>query len=434
MKTVNQLYTETEVNMDNHKTTFKLDLGKNIPQQLTDPEHGDVKYFDVLVTFREAAKLVQGNANVRLPKKNARTIKAMLETVEKSPGQFHLRNRGITYHCLTAKIDENKKELSVSVPTNATRKDNKKFGILDGGHTFATIQEVMERIEEFKGITNWAIPFVRIRFLVNIPEDVLPSVVEGLNTSVQVKETSLSEYRNEFEWYKKTLLNHGWKPDTVSYREGESREWSVAEVNQRASCFLKSVWLTTQPINMYKSIGRALRMYLREDMQDEYMKLEDVLTDVVTLPEFIQSRLSASGLLEGKVIERMGFVKRLKKEETRVNTKYPSKVRLNDGILLPMSAAFRELLTIRDGKYEWEVSFEDVYDLVQEELFNVMIKRLKQVNTKVSALASDQGYWYDCQAIVLRGKERIKDGERPKVRQTTIDEHQEEPEAEEVEA
>lgn len=390
--------------------TFTVNLGKNAPQLLNDPEHEEIKYFDVLLTFKEAAKLEPGNANVRLPKRNARTIKAMLNTVENAPQQFHLKNRGITYHCLNAELKNG--ELTISIPEREGANDPNKFGILDGGHTKNVIDQVVEHLEQYKNITGWAIPFVRVRFLVNIPENMLPAVVEGLNTSLQVKETSLSEYRNEFEWYKETLRKLGWKPDTTSYKEGVNKDWNITEINQRATLFLKSVWLQKQPIDVYKSSGRALRMFLRDSMKEEYEKLENVLIDAVTFPEFITSRLDQSGLLEGKVIERMEFVKRLKKPERRVNTDYPTRIRLNDGITLPMAAAFRELLHMEDGKYSWEVPYQEVFELVKEELVNVMVKRLKAVGLKISSLANDQGYWYDCQNIVLRGKERYKNGER----------------------
>jgi hypothetical protein len=104
-------------------------------------------------------------------------------------------------------------------------------GIADGGHTFAVISDIMERLDRLKALTDWTEPYVRVRFLTSKAAYVVPEeMVEALNTSTQVKEYTMDEYRNEFQPLKNILTASGFDISNISFRENDAGIWDVREI------------------------------------------------------------------------------------------------------------------------------------------------------------------------------------------------------------
>src|SRR5262249_23601888 len=153
---------------------------------------------------------------------------------------------------------------------------------------------------------------------------------------------------------KKALEDQGFPPSVVAFRENEEKDWNVTEIVQRLACFLKERWKVTQPANMYKSKAQALALF--KGSPDEFGKLYDVVKDVVTFPEFIQSELSSGKVgVPVKSFGRLKSVRRLSKPETKPGTSYTTAYRVDMATLLPMAAAFRELLALKGDRYYWKV-------------------------------------------------------------------------------
>jgi len=94
------------------------------------------------------------------------------------------------------------------------------------------------------------------------------------NTSSQVQQYTIDEYKNKFEELKEALANTGFDVDLIAFRENEDeQEWDVREIVQRMACFLKDRWRTTQPASMYRSKGKALDLYTNESSRDEFRRL-----------------------------------------------------------------------------------------------------------------------------------------------------------------
>lgn len=223
---------------------------------LKDPKSGEIKHYETLLSFYEANKLKRGNANVRPPESKKRPYKAMLETIENAPDTFHRKNRGITYICNDAAVQDGK--LIITIPDDAGRK-GVKFGIADGGHTFDVVARTVAEEKDYKHIESWTMPFVRVHFFVTRSQDDIEPIVEALNTSTQVQQFTLDEYQNKFSSLKGALEDGGFDLDLVTFRENEGKEWNVIEVIQRMACFLPERWAVHQPVNMYKSKNKALK-------------------------------------------------------------------------------------------------------------------------------------------------------------------------------
>ncbi len=378
---------------------------------LKDPLNGTITHLEALLSFREASKLKKGNANVRAPESKKRPYRAMLQTIETEPTLFHLKNRGITYICSGVEIDEEEKKIYVTVPAGDKHDDRAlRFGIADGGHTFQAIRQTIQDEKAFENITTWQMPFVRVHFMKTNDQDIIEPIVEALNTSSQVQAYSLDEYLGKFEELKHALAEDGFDPDMIAFRENEDKEWNVIEVIQRMACFLKDRWIGSQPAGMYKSKGKALRLYTNEDTRSEFRMLYPIIKDVLTLPEFIQSEFSRGNIdgISAKSLAKLKSVKTLKKTATREGTNYQTDHRIDLAGLLPIAAGFRELLVRKGDRYAWRMPYKQVFAQCAPRLYSLLVEKTAQVGQS-NQLSSDLEYWAGCANIVSRTRADMVD-------------------------
>lgn len=376
---------------------------------IQDPSNPDIHHIEALVSFEEAAKLSRGNANVRPPSEK-KPFKAMMNTIELAPRIFHLRNRGITYITTQASYDPSALTITIPAETKLER-----WGIADGGHTFEAIKQTVESLEDYKDVTNWTMPYVQIKFVITEKAEHVASIVEGRNTSLQVQQYTLDEYNDRFDDLKKALDLSGLSRDLVAYRENEDKEWHIVEIVQRLACFLRERWIRTQPTAMYKSKSKALRLFTNPTTSTEFNPLlSPVLKDIVTLPEFIQAEFSRGHIINGRKFGRLKSVKPLNKPWTRPGTNYITNHKMDAAVLLPMAAAFRELLEInKRGQYQWKLPYQQVFRQCAAELYEVLVEHTSRARLG-GHVASDMDYWGACLYTVMRTKERMMGGKLPK--------------------
>ncbi len=385
----------------------------DLVKRLKDPYSDHLYHLEAILPFREVVKLDRGNANVRPPDRHKPAYRAMVETVEQDPQSFHVRNRGITYFCERFQYDNGKATLAVTVPAAVNGGDDtdndRKFGIGDGGHTFGVIEDTIKREADLRAQDDeWKEPHVRVHFIAGYKNTDIPieQVVEALNTSAQVRQVSLDEYANKFDELKKALTDSGFDINLIAFRENEDKEWTVEEIIQRMACFLKERWTETHPASMYKSKSKALELYTNDNTRGEFQKLYPVIKDVITLPEYIQATLSEGDIVQRKSFSRLRAVKLLPKKWKRPGTQFPTEHRLDLAALLPMAAAFRELLRVRGDRYEWRFPPHDVFKACAQSLYSVLTTRLLKTRN-ASQLGSDMEYWGNCAMIVMREKDRL---------------------------
>lgn len=388
--------------------TIELAITESAGRRLKDPTNPTVYHFETYLPFTEAIKLERGNANVRPPKENG-PVKKMLETVETSPEVFHLKNRGITYLCSKFKYSNETGKLVIEIPNVPKSKLNAetspRFGIADGGHTFRVIENVGADLAIYQGDDAWVEPFVRVHFIASETGDLeIEDVVEALNTSVQVKPFTLEEYRGKFDELKRALLASGFDVDQVAFRENEDKAWQVLEIIQRLACFLKDRWKLVPPSAIYRAKDKALQMFINDE-NGEFAKLYPIIREVITLPEFIQSTMANN--IEGHKLGKVRGVKRQPKQFRRPGTEYSSMYRMDNAIVLPMAAAFRSLLTVRDGDYGWKVSPYETFEHCAADLYEVLLGRIRLVKS-ATQLGADREYWMSCEKVVMSARDDIE--------------------------
>ena len=402
--------------MNTSQKTISLSVRDNDHcKRIKDPINADVYHLETLLPFSEALKLDRGNANVRPPAEK-KPLKMMMQTVDESPETFHLKNRGIFYLCDKFEFDNATRTITVLIPNLAKNlqehPEAPKYGVADGGHTYEVISRTVPDFVEYREKAGWTEPYVRVRFLSGNRGGnfELEDIVEALNTSLQVQQYSLDEYKKEFDDLKVALHKSGFNVDLIAFRENEDKDWHVMDVIQRLSCFLKDRWQETQPASMYKaSKSKLLSIFNQEETRSDFRKLYDVILEVLTFPEFIQSEFSRGGVIKGR---RLGNLKPVRmagksgKSYTRPGTNYPTDHKIDMAALLPMAAAFRELLTLKGDRYCWLVDPREVFRASAESLYNVIATRSAKAKL-TSHLGSDIEYWAACSQIVMRTQTRL---------------------------
>ncbi len=388
-------------------------------KRIKDPFDPNLHHLETLLPFSEVNRLVSGNANVRKPKESSKPYRKMMETVEKNPRAFHVKNRGITFICaafdLTQANSGGSRNLNVHLETeddvdllDLEVMEARKVGIGDGGHTFAVVAETMNRIDALKATEGWTEPFVRVRFLTSKAAYVTPEeMVEALNTSTAVKEHTVDEYRNEFQPIKDILTKKHFDISNISFRENDIGTWDVRDILQRLACFLKDK--PTLGPQLYKSKGKALKMYIDPKTREEFLALSDVMVDVMFLPEYLESQFSSKEHIKTRNrFGGLGVVKQLDNEFTYPSLGYKTRHRLDLGASLPLAAAFRELLQTdpKTGKLVWIVDWKEAFKRTADDLYKALTSNLA-VAKSVSSLGSDPAYWTTAANVILRIKSEM---------------------------
>ncbi len=387
-------------------------------KRIKDPFDPNLHHLETLLPFSEVNKLVSGNANVRKPKESSKPYKNMIATVEKNPRAFHVKNRGITFICAAFDITPNNsgvRHLNIHLEKDGENdlmdgevSDARKVGIADGGHTFAVISDTIERLDKLKAAEEWTEPYVRVRFLTSKAAYVVPEeMVEALNTSTQVKEHTMDEYRNEFQPLKDILAKSGFDISNISFRENDPGAWDVREILQRLGCFLKD-----KPAlgpQMYRSRQKALKMYIDPKTHDDFLSLSDVMADVAFLPEYIESQFSSKENM--KTRNRFGglrVVDALENDHTYPSLGFKTRHRLDLAATLPLAGAFRELLQVdpKTGKQFWIVDWKEAFKRTADELYRALTSNLATASG-ASGLGSDPGYWTTAANVILRVKSEM---------------------------
>jgi hypothetical protein len=228
--------------------------------------------------------------------------------------------------------------------------------------------------------------------------------VEALNVSSQVQQYTLDEYQNKFDELKEALKKSGFDVSLIAFRENEEKEWDIREIIQRMACFLKDRWKSVQPASMYRSKDKALDLFTNETTREEFRKLYDVVGDIITLPEFIQSEFSRGDSVKGRKFGKARAVKTLKTTWTRPGTTYQTDHEMDLATSLPIAAGFRELLELKGDRYYWRADYKKVFAVANEELAKALLTKVRTAKA-VNALGADTEYWTQASNIVLRAKD-----------------------------
>jgi hypothetical protein len=367
-----------------------------------DPYYKGLKVIQAYLPFSEASKLERGNANVRPPAEK-HPFKAMEETLQTKPMDFHILNRGIFYICDDARTSGD------TITIHPKKKRGQRWGIGDGGHTFDVICREVERrknlVAELKGAPE---PFVKVEFMYwDDSVDLDPAVaVRARNTSLQVQTHSMIYYQGGFDPIIKALEKGGMDPNLFAFRENEAKPWNVKPAIQILACFLIDEWENKFPTSMYTSQNRAISLYLNPEKKAAFEELYLVLVDIITLPDRISALISKGDLVNVRMLEKLpkreSAIAKPRRAFTRPGTKFESRHRIDMAALLPAATAFRELLRRKKtGEVDWSIPLSKAVPACLPGIFEVLCEQGKRAPVP-SALGYDTAYWAGCQNVVIK--------------------------------
>jgi hypothetical protein len=321
----------------------------------------------------KAAEIPPGipdDANPREPNLNRQVYKGVRASLggAEGEGSFHLKHGGIVL--VAEKVERLTEPEDRQDHYRLWFNPDVKQGIANGNHSYQLLLEAQEAD---------AIPenqYVEIKVHTGVPAHVVPDLAEGLNTSMQVREESLADLRNQFNWLKTSLAPPGEK--AVSWHEGDEGEYDVREVIALLMALDPTRYPLEDPVgieNTYARLSSVFKSYLNDP--DKVERFAPIAREAMELYEYI--RYSATTLWKGRF--RSTVIADRKKNtffsfpflpDAKGNPR-KSDARLTKAAAIPCFAAFRALVYVPDeGPVAWRYPFEDIKSLWDEHGTEVM--------------------------------------------------------------
>ena len=262
--------------------TFKISAVN--ARQIPDP---NIKYMKKYICTVPCNLLPTGigadKVNARKPNINKRIYKEVETTLLNMEGDeniFHHKNSGITIIAEGfQKIDDDSRFDTYLL----TIDDKKRQGIADGNHTYT----VISRANENPDISISDDQYVNVEIRTGVPDDLIPQISEGLNTSMQVQAKSLEDLKDNFSWIKEELDDMPWHNE-VAYSENDQGSYDIRDIlsimTMLNSCSFPN-YGDSHPTVAYSSKSKVLENYI--DDVDKFKIMRPILKDILYLYESI---------------------------------------------------------------------------------------------------------------------------------------------------
>ena len=366
---------------------FKCAFARRIPDPNFQKSHR-METYSFLMRCRDLPSKIGNEPNAR--DTNIRRLtyqqvgKSLLEEDGSDEGTFHLKNKGITI--IADSVKQNGDSAFI------VKMDTGQHGIVDGGHTYALIQENKEQVPENQ--------YVRVDVRVGVPTDWIPMISGGLNTAVQVQAMSLEDLKSSFDWIKKVL---GPLDDRIAWSENSQNKYMDARDLISIMCLLNPVVYpnekSQQPINAYRSKEAALQRF--KESSAEFEAMNSILMDVLKLHDHIAftakdvwnsapqpTNAGSMKIFESKKKGKFDFPFIGKKAEQR----------LAKPALYPILGAFRRFVRRNEitGDIEWITDFPTVLEfwkLNGRDMLVLTHETLKDLGYTLTSLGKNINLW-----------------------------------------
>lgn len=370
-------------------------------RRIPDPTHAHSESYYVLCRVEDVPKTIPLTPNPRAQNMKSRVADWIRKGLEAQDGNFHLKNRGITISATS--VEYNNRTGLMKVLIDGTDEDQ---GIIDGGHTYRII---LDRTSD----SNWATcdeptdqQYVRLEIITNVGP-IASDVARARNTSIQVQEYSLANLDNRFEWIRARLKPKPYS-SLIAYRENEPLPLDVLDVIALLTLFNSELFSDQRhPIEAYSSKAKCLDLYLKNEKS--YQKLEDVLTEILELYDYVHLQLkpiynkvggmSANEDASGPKGGKFGKLTEITTLKRGTNTLYflgkEIKYRAPDGWLYPILGAHRFLLREnKSGKFDWKVDDpRKFFDKFGERLVKITVETSRSLGRNPNAVGKSRSHW-----------------------------------------
>jgi hypothetical protein len=379
-------------NKNLEKVTIKAEYSRHYPDPLNKSIDGDPLNIEHHILLSRAIDVPSGISKAPNPRAQ-RTDRGIYKEVRKSLDNsddlsFHLKNKGMTIlaHHIEYSTDKRTADLYLGDGD----------GIVDGGHTYQIILDAQEAGTCPEG------QYVKFEVLTGVPLEMGPDITGGLNTAVQVDDTSLMNLRKEFDWVKETLKDTDYG-DRISYKQNEEGDYDIREILGIMTLFNVNKFPYADgkhPKEAYVSKAKCLDLY--QEAPDSFKMLRPLLKDILYLYDYthIRSRERYNEEMGGRAAGMKG-VYATKKRGTYeyVFIGEERNYRLYDGALYPMLGAMRFLVEQKPGEnvYSWKLkSFNKIksfFDEIAPDLVATTYKTSLIYGRKPNPIGKDDNHW-----------------------------------------
>ena len=326
---------------------------------------------------------------------NARTPnikKRVYQQVEKSllnqecePNTFHLKNKGITI--VANGINQ------VGDNDYVVTMQSGLHGIVDGGHTYKLITKHLndEELPENQ--------FVAVEIRIGVPDQWIPDIAGGLNTSVQVEDMSLDNLSAMFEWMKDEIRNQPYYHN-IAWSENEPGALDARDLISLMTMFNIELFPNKSddhPVMAYEKKSLALKEFEKKSLS--YQRLRPILKDILQLHDIIRQEARGVWNKAGGKGGALAFMDSRKRgEHTFPITGKQDKHRLMNGALYPILAAFRWYVVqdLTTMEMKWRDGFDAVVQVWRDigaELLKATQNVSLELGRNANAIGKSRNHW-----------------------------------------
>ncbi len=306
---------------------------------------------------------------------------------------FHVLNRGIMISAKTIHYDNETGELTVDFGGIA---DAQNYGVVDGGHTYAIIQQATQDSQIVPETR-----YVSVEFFTGL-DDRIVEFAEARNTSVSVDDKSLLELSDSFKFIQDALND---KPyfDKISWKQNQAGDVDIREILALMVCFDKKRYNDgkSQPVTAYAGLEQCVKLFKQDEKPDtgeakreHFRPLVSILPEILDFADYVRYRMPAihndnggrfgSHTAAKKSSPEFVFRKDLQSSEQRYDVLRP--------YWIPVVAAFRALVDYdKKGKAFFKYDPIEVFEKKGPELVNNVFEAGKKLSP--NSLGKDTNLW-----------------------------------------
>ncbi|HEV7508671.1 MAG TPA: AIPR family protein [Thermoanaerobaculia bacterium] len=379
------------------------------------PGLSECKVGDCFVRVVDLPQQLDGflNVNPRVPNRNKAgvlsgpVIRGIKQTLTEEPENMAIKNQGIY---ILAESAEFKKLQGGQGQLTIVLSDPERHGIVNGGHTYAAIRDVIEN-EVAESIEH---AYVRLHILQGIEPDKVAEIAEGLNRSKQVDDPSLDNLRKVFQGIRDSMHN---KPgeEAIAYHQGDEGEMYITEV---------LVYLQLFNCERYKDDKHPYSLYRKPKQAEDYFKQEleaekrgdpaatkllvPAAPDILALGDRIRQATPIACKRIGFEFGRMKTGSKRTGDKKNRNTPLPfigstMQHTVPRGWVMPMLAAFRANVywDLAKAQFGWLLPLDEVFDGVIDDLVRVCVTEHRDNNMRPEWVGNRESSYRQCYDKIL---------------------------------
>lgn len=371
----------------------------NLPQRL---EHKGIRNYYAIIDISTLFDLKDWREiNVRDPRGTGR-VPDKINNCMKNSDLFPIINRGLLLHANQVRWDNKTNVIELDVD------EAELHGLADGGHTYYQIAKMNAEVGEDRLISP---QYVKVEILSGLDKKSIVDVVDGRNSSTQVKDESLEDARDTFQGIKDAIQDRNYA-NLISYSEYEvytdpdgketRKPVSVYDVMKCLICLdADSFNDQKHPDHVVTRDGKTLLHFKNnlDKMRPIYPLLHDALRlwDTIGMA-FVDCYKKAGGQASRIGTGDQRFFRKMKKGSEKLYfIDGTNEWIFADSLRFPALAAFRSAVIKGKKEYRWNVPDPCVFftEVVGPKITKVICSNLLDTQDPVRTIRTE-AIWQSC--------------------------------------